>query len=257
MNMHRLNRWLLALTFFLAAAISSQAENGKPATAPVTIRFHCLSMNASSIDGLSFMNGKTEVPLIVPTEFLSPTYDYVGPAKLVFLRKVPLPPAGTKMPPSEYPPGREPAGTIEFSPETDEVLLLFNRSNDTTAIAAIDYTEKSVPVNGYLFWNLSNRPLMVSLGAAQCIIPSGQRQVITLKESDSYMALRIFDVHLNQARQVFASRTLHHPKTRQLIFLADSADNPDRLALRMVSQNFFLPKPKDLKPANTVAATTR
>ena len=251
--------WLLALSLFAAAPVAVHAL--PPVVPTVTVRFHCLSMNPTSIEGLSFMNGKKEIPLTVPTEFLSPTYDYVGPAKIVFLRKCPLSPpplpGAPVPPPSEYPPGREPVATIDLPAGTDEVLLLLNKAGDKTAVAAIDYTEKTVPINGYLMWNLSNRPLMVNLGDARCIIPAGQRQIITLNPTDSYMPLRIFDVHLNLARQIFASRHLHHPQTRQLVFLTEAADNPDHLALRMVSQNFFLPKPKDMKPTNTLAATTR
>ena len=253
MNPIRLSRRLLALSFFAFAAFCAHAQTGAPAPKSVSVRFHCLSMNASAVEGLSFMNGKTEVPLSVPTEFLSPTYDYTGPARLVLLRKVPLPPAGAVPAPSDYPPGREPVAAVDLSADSDELLFLFNQAGDKTAVASIDYTEKSVPINGYLFWNLSRRPLMVSLGDAKCILPAGQRQVITLGDTDSYMPLRIFDVYNDQARQVFASRNLHHPKTRQLIFVADAANDPNRVALRMVSQNFFLPKPKDLKPAASVA----
>lgn len=244
---------LLALSFFAIAALCSHAQTGAPAPKSVSVRFYCLSMNASSVEGLSFMNGKNEVTLSVPTEFLSPSYDYTGPVRLALLRKIPIPPAGAVAVPSEYPPGREPVAIIDLSAGSDELLLLFNQAGDKTAVASIDYTEKSVPINGYLFWNLSTRPLMVSLGDAKCVLPSGQRQVITLGDADSYLPLRIFDVHNDQARQVFASRNLHHPKTRQLIFVADAANNPERVALRMVSQNFFLPKPKDLKPAASVA----
>lgn len=253
MNTIRPSLRLLALSVFAIAALCVRAQPSTPAPKPVSVRFHCLSMSATAVEGLSFMNGKTEVTLSVPTEFLSPTYDYTGPARLVLLRKVPVLPAGAAHVPSEYPPGREPAAVVDLSADSDELLLLFNQAGDKTAVASIDYTEKSVPINGYLFWNLSTRPLMVSLGDAKCVLPSGQRQVITLGDTDSYMPLRIFDVHNDQARQVFASRNLHHPKTRQLIFVADAANDPNRVALRMVSQNFFLPKPKDLKPGASVA----
>lgn len=239
MNTLLLPRFVLLI--LLAVPAFAQTPVAPAPAKTVSVRFHCLAMNAASIEGLSFMNGKKEVPLSVPTEFLSPTYDYTGPAKLVILRKSSSPSAQSA---SVYPPGKELLTTLELPANTEELLLLFNQSGDQTLIAAIDYAEKDVPLNGYLFWNLSNRPLAVVLGDTNCIIAAGQRQVLTLKENADYMPLRIFDEYQSTPRQVFASRHLHHPKTRQLVFLSDAPGASDRLSLRIVSQNFFLPKPK-------------
>lgn len=215
-----------------------------PAEKPVTARIYCLDVTGAGFNGLSFYQGKAEVPVRVPEEFLSPMYEYTGPSRLVFLKKAaPVPPApGETRPAAPWPPDREPVAAVDLPAEGGEFLLLFGRSPDgVTKIMPVAFDERTVPRNGYWFWNLTQRPLGVMLGGAKAVVGPAQREVLTQAAKADYMPLRVFDEFGGRERQVFASRHLHREETRQIVFLRDG-EQAGRVKIRMITQ----PKPAPL-----------
>lgn len=244
MKSFTLFRSLFAL-FLLGALAWAQPRPAEPQ--PVTARFYCLDVTGAVFEGLSYYQGKVETSIRVPSEFLSQAYEYTGPSKLVFLQKaVPeAPKAGQTRAVSPWPPDRQPMAAVDLPEQGGEFLLLFGRSADGTAkILSVVFDENTVPRNGYLFWNLTARPLGVMLGGEKSIVPPGQRQVLRQAASSDYMPLRVFDVFEGRERQVFASRHLHRDATRQIVFMRDGTQ-PGRVKIQMITQ----PKPPEKKVA--------
>lgn len=234
-------RWFRLFLILIGAGNLAASAQPAPAAKPVTARFYCLDVTGAVFNGLSYYQGKAEVPVRVPGEFLSPAYEYTGPSRLVFLRKIApaAPKPGEARPAAPWPPDREPVVAADLPVEGGEFLLLFGRSADGVAkIMPVPFDEGTVPRNGYLFWNLTARPLGVMLGGAKAVVAPAQRKVLTQAATADYMPLRIFDEFDGRERQVFASRHLHREETRQIVFVRD-AEQAGRVKIRMITQ----PKP--------------
>ncbi len=230
----------LTLTSALTAQIPA------PSAEQVRVRIHLLSVIGNDVDGLTLFNGRTPLKVRAPVDYLSEPIDYRGPPFLAFystdaLESPPPPPP----PPGHKPSPPPPLTTVELPKGIKEVVVLFGGSRDDLRTAAIDFSMDAAPLGSYTFWNLTNRPLAVTLGETNATIPVGRQGLIHPSDPDrTYLPLRVFDQAQGAARQLFASRHFHHDTTRQIVFVTNAGDG-NRVRLKIITQRVFpaLPEP--------------
>lgn len=219
---------VLGCALVLGTAFAQPAADSPP----VQAKLYFLSISNTALPPLGFLNGKTKIPVEIPSDFVSQPYTYVGPALFTLLSKQPGQPTASLPSP---PPVHLPVASVELPPEGGEFLLVVGRAGEQVLILRVDFSTASVPADAYLFWNLTKRPLAVTLGDTKNLVPAGQRSTFEVPSGADYMPLRVFDETTGALRQVFASRHLHRAGMRQLVFLTEGS-TPDRVRLRMITQ---------------------
>lgn len=232
---------VVLLAAFLARASAQSAPPGNPAL--VRAKLYFLSVDSAPVRDLAFLNGKELVPVTAPTEFVSQPLDYVGPALLRLapgaVLLAPPAPGGASAPQ----PSPAETTTVALSAEGGEWLILLGRRQGALHAMAVDFSAASMPEDSYLFWNLTGRPLGVVLGDARQLVAAGQRQVMRVPAGADYLPLRVFENNDGEARQAFASRHLHQPGRRQLVFLSETGE-AGRVRLRMITQQVAKLRPE-------------
>lgn len=202
----------------------------------ISARFWLLDAGGGAGEPLSFFRDKEEIPVRAPEEYLSPMYEYTGPARFAFFRKVSKPAALADEPPSPWPPGRAPVAFVDLPAAGGDFLLLLAKNREGgLRVIPMPFGEDAVPRDGYVFWNISSRAIGVKLGSARALAEPGQRVVLRQSTGAGYMPLKLVDAHEGRERQVFASRHLHRDGARQIVFIRDG-ERLDRVRIRMVTQ---------------------
>lgn len=219
--------WLLASA---TLAFTTNAEPEKPKI--ISARLHCLSVD-ESISGLSLLADKDKkIPIVVPNGFLSPPYDYVGPAEIMVLdehregaQPAPLVPPKTADNPSRYP---NEVARVNLPPTGGEFLLLFTTTGpNSIRIAPVDFSINAVPSGNYLVYNISSHRLAFSFGEAKRIIEAGEKCLVApLTGDDSYVPLRVYDEYKGKPRLIVSGRHFNRANARQIFFFT-SDDKPN------------------------------
>jgi hypothetical protein len=237
---------LLACAGFMVAA---EARADAPVT--VSARFQCLSLEGP-ISGLAMMRAEGKpLAITVPDTFLSPVYEYKGPADVVLID--PSAPSVTPGPvqAGKAPQEPRPLATFTLPPEGGRFLLIFRRSATYGYdVAPVVFSQQAMPAGSYLLINLSTRDLGLQLGPDRVMMTSGSRQVLTSRATPgTHVDLAIYDAFKGNPRLVYSGAYFHPVHARQILFFAD---NPRR------SGDVLLTQIRDMvteeKPAGTQSA---
>lgn len=211
----------------------------------VSARLYCLSLG-ESLTQLSLTDAKGK-PLRIeaPNSFLSPSYDYVGPAAATVNR-------------TDSATGSTPAATFSLPPQGGEFLLLFAPDQGTALkVAAVDFSPKAVPSGHYLVWNISQQRLAFAFGDAKLIIEPGQNALITPHAGDdTYVPLRVFEEYEGKPRLIVSGRHFNRANARQ-IFLFSASDNPNAPVKMQAITNLIAPPQAERSNTPALAAIQR
>lgn len=239
-----MNLRLLLPLLPLALSAVALATPEKPVI--VSARLHCLSL-AEPLDRLAlYESADKQTPIAVPNSYLSPVYDYHGPANAIIVHTRPAPPpdaappkADAKTPPPDV------AASFKLPPQGGEFLLLFAPGpNNCLRVAPFDFSPEAVPSGHYLVWNISTQRIAFSFGDTKLFIEPGQSQLMTPHaEDDTYVPLRVYDEYNGKSRLIVSGRHFNRANARQ-IFLFSASTNPSApIRMKMQAITDLLPPP--------------
>ncbi len=239
--MNVFSRSLLGSVSLVLAAVAFAAPE-KPVI--VSAHVYCLSLG-EPLTQLALIDAKGK-PLRIeaPNSFLSPGYDYVGPAAATITR-------------TDLAPDSPPAAQFSFPPQGGEFLLLFAPGQGgAMKVAPLDFSPGAVPSGHYLVWNISPQRLAFAFGEAKLIIEPGQNILVTPRAGDdTYVPLRVFEDHNGKPRLIVSGRHFNRANARQ-IFLFSASDNPNA-PVKMQAITSLLPPPEAALPAGTKVVARR
>lgn len=246
----------LAKTLLAALLCAGAATRG--AETPVVEAYVKFISATKPLAGVGIMQDKKANGLVIPTDMLTETFYYRGPARLELIEltatETPTAPApkgeektevlkrparGVKAAPPKQalaPAGKPPVAWIDLPTRQGQLhlILMVNPGKDN-GITAIPDIPGAFPPGSNRYFNLCPFPLTVKLPAGDQQIPPGGSKVARPGSKDNdYYDIQI-SVRLNDAElPAYSGRVFHMESTRKLYMISPGPGEPGRIALKVI-----------------------
>lgn len=246
-----LGRFLLT-TLLLAAGTVAAAE------APVVEAYVKFISARRPLAGVGIVQGKKADALVIPTDMLTESYYYRGPARLELIEltatEIPDEPAeknGEKAEPAKRPnrgikaatpslslkpTGKPPIAWIDLPTKQGRLhlILMVNPGKDN-GITAIQDVPGSFPPGSNRYFNLCPFPLTIKLPSGDQPIPAGGSKIARPGSKDNdYYDLSITSRIKEIDTLAYSSRVFHMESTRKLYMISPVADDTGRIVLKVI-----------------------
>lgn len=242
----------------LLAALLCACAAARAADAPVVEAYVKFISATKPLAGVGIIQDKKANGLVIPTDMLTETFYYRGPARLELVElaatETPAAPApkadektevvkrparGVKAAPPTHalvPAGKPPVAWIDLPTKQGQLhlILMVNPGKDN-GITAIQDLPGAFPPGSNRYFNLCPFPLTVKLPSGDQKIPPGGSKVARPGSKDNdYYDVQVTCV-LNEAElPAYSGRVFHMESTRKLYMISPGPGDSSRIAIKVI-----------------------
>lgn len=243
---------------FLLAALLAACGCARAADAPVVEAYVKFISAKKPLGGIGIMQDKQARGLVIPTDMLTDSFYYRGPARLELVElavtELPAEPATKTSEKAEVvkrpargvkavapthsltPAGKPPIAWLDLPTKQGPLhLILLVNPGKENGITAIQDLPGSFPPGSNRYFNLCPFPLTVKLPSGDQKIPPGSSKVARPGSKDNdYYDVQIFST-VNEAELLtYSGRVYHVETTRKLYMLSPGPGEPGRIAMKVI-----------------------